>query len=144
MNSKSELKQQISELMHELIAVNQKIFDEGEYTNLLALCKQDISILDMLDNNTNLTAKEISTRLNVPKTTAITAVSRLVKRGYITRKQNENDKREQFLCLTEKGIKANSEHIGYETVFLESLVKRWTEEDQKELAKLLKRRRNDV
>jgi len=144
MNSKSELKQQISELMHELIAVNQKIFDEGEYTNLLALCKQDISILDMLDNTTNLTAKEISARLNVPKTTVVTAVSRLVKRGYITRRQNENDKREQFLCLTEKGIKANSEHKGYEAVFLESLVKRWSEEDQRDLAKLIKRRRADL
>lgn len=79
--------------------------------------------------------------MKVPKTTIVTAVSRLVKRGYIIRIQNENDRREQFLSLTEKGKKANNEHIGYETVFLEYMVNRWSEDDQAELVRLLKRRK---
>lgn len=105
MNPENELKEQISNLMHEMIPVNRKIFEEGDYFHLLSLCEQDITILDMLDGNNNLTAKEISNRLKVPKTTIVTAVSRLVKRGYIVRTQNENDRREQFLNLTDKGKK---------------------------------------
>ena len=45
--------------------------------------------------------------MNMPKTTVVTAVSRLVKRGYIRRIQNVNDAREQLLLLTDLGEKAN-------------------------------------
>lgn len=138
---KNELKQQFSELMHEIIKKNKEIVNEGDYSNLLSLCEQDITILAMISKRNDITAKEISDHLETPKSTTVTAVSRLVKRGYIERIQNEKDKREMFLRLTDKGIKANREHIEFEDIFLESLVSRWSETDQKELTELLRKRR---
>lgn len=138
----NELKQQFSELMHEIIRKNKEIVNEGDYSNLLSLCEQDITILAMISKRNDITAKEISKQLETPKSTIVTAVSRLVKRGYIERIQNENDKREMLLKLTDKGIKANCEHIEYEDIFLESLVSRWSETDQNKLAELLKKRRS--
>ncbi len=140
--SKNELKVQFSQLLHEIMKNNKKIVSEGDYRNLLSLCEQDITILAMLETNENITAKEISNRLKIPKTTIVTAVSRLVKRGYIERRINEEDKRELFLYLTHKGRKANKEHFEYEDILLESLVSRWQKSEQKELAKLLNKRRS--
>lgn len=42
------------------------------------LCKQDITIISMISNDDKLTAKAISEKLGIPKTTVVTAVQRLV------------------------------------------------------------------
>ena len=135
-----ELKEQFSQLMHEIMIKNREIVDQGDYSNLLNLCEQDITILAFLQGKENITAKGISDRLSVPKTTIVTAISRLVKRGYIDRIENEKDRREKYLILTEKGKKANKEHFQFEDIFLEDLVNRWDKEDQKVLARLLMKR----
>ncbi|HKM34534.1 MAG TPA: MarR family transcriptional regulator [Lachnospiraceae bacterium] len=136
-----EFRTQLSELMHEIMKKSKDIVENGDYSNLLSLCEQDITILVLLTSQENLTAKEISNHLKAPKTTIVTAVSRLVKRGYLKRVQNENDRREMNLQLTEKGVRLNREHDEYETLFLDSLVNRWSKDDQKELARLLANRK---
>lgn len=140
MDDREALKIQLSELMHELFQINQRIFEQDDYSNLLSLCEKDITILDMLSLRENCTAKQLSVALNLPKTTVVTAISRLVKRGYLIRSQNMQDKREQFLQLTDKGKRANLEHHQYEALFLESIMDLWKEEDQKALAEIIKRR----
>ena len=137
----ADFRTELSELMHEIMNQNKKIIQCGDYSNLLSLCEQDITILVMLKKHENLTAKELSDHLKAPKTTIVTAISRLVKRGYITRVQNAKDRREMHLLLTEKGVKLNKEHDEFETLFLDSLVSRWNIEDQKELADLLAKRK---
>lgn len=140
MDDREALKIQLSELMHELFQINQRIFEQDDYSNLLSLCEKDITILDMLSLRENCTAKQLSVALNLPKTTVVTAISRLVKRGYLIRSQNMQDKREQFLQLTDKGKRANLEHHQYEALFLEGIMDLWKEEDQKALAEIIKRR----
>ena len=104
----------LKKLMHDLAEINQEIFSSGDYKDFLSLCNNDISILALLDEYPGETAKQISVRLSLPKTTVVTAVSRLVKRGYITREQNPQDGREQFLMLTDLGEQVNKEHNQYE------------------------------
>lgn len=139
-----DFRTQLSELMHEIMKVNKVIMENGDYSNLLSLCEQDITILVLLSGQENLTAKEISNRLKAPKTTIVTAISRLVKRGYINRVQNENDRREMYLQLTAKGVRLSKEHDEYECLFLDSLVNRWSKEDQKKLASLLAKRKDII
>lgn len=138
----NELKIQFDELMHEIIIMNGKIAKEGDYRNLFRLCNRDITIISLIDETENLTAKAISEQLNIPKTTVITAVSRLVSRGYIERIQNESDKREMFLGLTDKGRQANKEHKDFENIFLDYLVSRWNKQQQDTLAEVLRQRRS--
>ena len=134
------LKSELLELMHEIMIKNREIIEHGDYNNLLSLCEQDITILGLLRQNQNITAKGLSEDLVVPTTTIITAVTRLEKRGYLNKKQNIEDKRELYLELTTKGEKANEEHYQYEKLIMESLVSRWDEKDQKALAELIHRR----
>ncbi|WP_167958807.1 MarR family winged helix-turn-helix transcriptional regulator [Anaerosporobacter faecicola] len=137
---KQDLRFQLSELLHEIMKKNKEIFDCGDYHNLVELCEQDITILAKLENRDHLTAKEISNMLDCPKTTIVTAVSRLEKRGYLKKIQSTNDKRAMYLVLTKKGRKTNKEHFAYESMILSALINRWNESDQKQLAEIIARR----
>ena len=128
-------------LIHDLAEINQEIFSSGEYKDFLSLCNNDISILALLKDYPGETAKQISVRLNLPKTTVVTAVSRLVKRGYIKRELNSQDGREQLLLLTDLGEKVNQEHEQYEKYFMESLMNLFQEEDYETLADIFERSR---
>lgn len=125
--------------MHELAEINQKIFSTGDYKDFLSLCNNDISILASLGEHPGETAKQISVMLNLPKTTVVTAVSRLAERGYINREQNAKDGREKLLMLTDLGKKVNQEHEQYERYFLEGLMNLFCEEDYETLADIFER-----
>lgn len=131
----------LMKLMHQMAEINQQIFSSGEYKDFLSLCNNDISIIAQLDSYPGGTAKQISVSLELPKTTVVTAVSRLVKRGYIEREQNPQDGREQLLMLTDLGKQVNEEHHQYEKYFLEGLVKLFRDEDYDKLADILERSR---
>ena len=75
------LETHLKKLMHHLAEINQVIFSSDDYSDFLSLCNNDISIIALLDEYPGETAKQISVRLNLPKTTVVSAVSRLVKRG---------------------------------------------------------------
>lgn len=129
----------LKKLMHNLAEMNQEIFSSGDYNDFLSLCNNDISIIALLDEHPGETAKQISVRLSLPKTTVVTAVSRLVKRGYITREQNAKDGREQLLMLTDLGEQVNKEHNQYEKYFLEGFMNLFREEDYEALADIFER-----
>lgn len=129
----------LKKLIHELAELNQEIFSSGYYNDFLSLCNNDISILALLEEHSGETAKQISVRLNLPKTTVITAVSRLVKRGYIKREKNLQDGREQLLILTDLGEMVNKQHKQYEKYFLEGLMNLFREEDYEALADIFER-----
>lgn len=131
----------LTKLMHDLAEINQEIFASGEYNDFLSLCNNDISILALLEEYPGETAKQISVRLNLPKTTVVTAVSRLVKRGYMKREQNSQDGREQLLMLTDFGKKVNNQHEQYEKFFLEGFMKLFREDDYEALADIFERSR---
>lgn len=71
----------------------------------------------------------------------MTAVHRLVDRGYVIQIRSDIDKRENILKLTDKGKMINHEHLEYENNFMEFLVSKWTNEQQEQLYLLIKNRR---
>lgn len=77
--------------------------------------------------------------MNFKSCKVVTAVSRVVKIGYMKREQNSKDGREQLLLLTELGEKLNKEHEQYEKYFFESLMNLFREEDYETLADILNR-----
>ena len=133
------LETHLKKLMHHLAEINQVIFSSDDYSDFLSLCNNDISIIALLDEYPGETAKQISVRLNLPKTTVVSAVSRLVKRGYLKREQNPKDGREQLLMLTDLGKRVNQEHHQYEAYFLEEFMNLFCKEDYDALADILER-----
>jgi DNA-binding MarR family transcriptional regulator len=141
MNYQDKLKEQLNELLHEIIFSNKEIIKDRKQLNFIKLCEQDITIISMISNEEKLTAKEISEKLNISKTTIVSAVKRLVDRGYVIQIRNDVDKRENILKLSDKGKMINQEHLEYEDKLLEFLASKWTEEQQEQLYLLIKNRR---
>ena len=135
------LRKELTLLMHELIIVNRTIMEEADYSTFMSLCEQDITIISMIASSEQVTAKQISDILHVPKTTVVTAVDRLEKRGFIIRQVDEMDKRRKYLFLTDSGKEVNRQHLEYEEKYVSLIAALWNKEDQKKLAKILQRRR---
>lgn len=72
----------------------------------------------MIARNEGISQKELGDRLYVEKSTTAKAVKHLLNKGYIHKKQIENDKRYFALYLTEKGIQAS---VAVQAVFSEIL-----------------------
>jgi len=135
------LEKEIEELIHEIVKINQMIVDTGDYSNLVSLCEQDISIISIVASNKNITAKDISLVLHTPKTTIVSAVDRLTQKGYLVKEKDPNDGRRSLLNLTKLGEKANKEHLDYENKIIDFLVNCFDEDDQEILSTILARRR---
>ena len=69
----------------------------------LDLSIQHIFILHIISEHAGCNLKELSEHLGVTNPAASSTVQKLVKRGYIIRQENQNDRREKTHCLSQKG-----------------------------------------
>lgn len=76
--------------------------------------------------------KILSTSGNVP-----VIVKNLEKDGFITRKQDESDKRRFILDLTDKGKNLMDEIVPENLKFMDELISLWDDEDKEELIILM-------
>lgn len=71
----------------------------------------EVSILNLVDNNSDVMLKEIKEILDIPGSTLTSAVDRLEKKELVKRVISKRDRRSFGLVLTEKGKKAQKRHI---------------------------------
>lgn len=76
--------------------------------------------------------KILSTSGNIP-----VIVKNLEKDGFITRKQDESDKRRFILDLTDKGKELMDEIVPENLKFMDELISLWDDEDKEELIILM-------
>lgn len=76
--------------------------------------------------------KILSTSGNIP-----VIVKNLEKDGFITRKQDESDKRRYILDLTDKGKNLMDEIVPENLKFMDELISLWDDEDKEELIILM-------
>jgi DNA-binding MarR family transcriptional regulator len=61
------------------------------------------SVLYFLMNNNGCCQQTICNNMAIDKTAMVKVMNYLIKKGYVERRKNPNDKREQFIFLTKKG-----------------------------------------
>ena len=145
MDLQNDLNNELIELLHEIVKLNQKIVDTGNYQNLVTLCELDIRIIHFVAERENVAIKDIYSAMKLPKTTVVSAVERLTRKGYLDKRPDEEDRRRQNVFLTELGKNANYEHEAYEEKFINFILNQWDCEGQSDLYRLLQRRKkNDV
>jgi len=69
------------------------------------------SILYFLQENNGCTQQHICNHLATDKTAMVKVIKYLAEAGYVSRKMNENDKREHRIALTKKGIYRTKEIV---------------------------------
>ena len=98
------------------------------------------NILTVLyDNDGSLSMKEIGELLGKEKSTITTLVNKLEKLGYVNKVKSTKDRRNTYVCLTEKG--KNSEPI-FGVISSEvgnTAYRNFTQDEKNELLRLLKK-----
>lgn len=107
-----------------------------DYNNINGLTMVDLSIIQTIEEHTDIILKDICKILKIPKSTLTSAVNRLEKKNLVKRKVSQKDKREYYLELTELGSQAQREHIMTEHTVFNQLLSGLSEVESKRLISL--------
>ena len=107
-------------------------------TDIKTLSDNEVYILRMIRNRQQIIIGDISTALNLPKSTVTGLIARLEKKELIKRDLNPNDLRTYRLLLSEKGTEALHKYRQYEQAFFSLLLKPLNEEESRAFYEILK------
>ncbi|PFJ17615.1 MarR family transcriptional regulator [Bacillus cereus] len=109
---------QAGEVVQSFVTINKEIIKfTHQNASRLGLTVQQMGILNTIYAIPNITLKEISERLSVPKSTVSVNVDELVNLEFIERKQSDEDRREIKLKITPKGQEASKKSIENSTSY---------------------------
>ncbi|HEQ3524817.1 MarR family winged helix-turn-helix transcriptional regulator [Bacillus thuringiensis] len=109
---------QAGEVVQSFVTINKEIINfTHQNASSLGLTVQQMGILNTIYANPNITLKEISSRLSVPKSTVSVNIDELVNIGFIVRKQSHEDRREIKLKVTTQGQEVSKTSIKNSTSY---------------------------
>ncbi len=114
----------------------QKVFSrihdrEASLTTVEAFCMEIIQALN------KPTINEFANFINISPPNAAYKVNSLVKKGYLTREQSDDDKREYHLCVTQKYNDYYNISYQYLSTVMDRIEKRFSQEDVARLEEIL-------
>ncbi|PEZ62463.1 MarR family transcriptional regulator [Bacillus anthracis] len=118
MSLKNQSFKQAGEVVQSFVTINKEILKfTHQNASSLGLTVQQMGILNTIYALPNVTLKEISERLSVPKSTVSVNVDELVNLQLIERKQSDEDRREIKLKVTNQGQEASKKSIENSTSY---------------------------
>lgn len=97
------------------------------------------NILFQLSIKSEMTMGELSEKINRDKSTTTVLVRKLERDGLVCRNNDENDKRNRLISLTEKGKEFNSAINAISKELIETFYKGFSEEEKNQFFEFLKR-----
>lgn len=132
---------QAGEVVQSFATINKEIIKfTHQNASSLGLTVQQMGILNTIYAIPNITLKEISERLSVPKSTVSVNVDELVNLEFIERKQSDEDRREIKLKVTNQGQEASKKSIENSTSYkaMELALQQLQEDDVQTLLRIHK------
>jgi DNA-binding MarR family transcriptional regulator len=96
-------------------------------------------VIHIVSENPDIILKNICEILSLPKSTLTNTINRLEEKGYLIRIITKKDLRSYGLSLTEKGIRAQEEHMEYESQVFGRVLETLESQERAELLTLLKK-----
>ncbi len=107
------------------------------------LSLKDIHIIEAIDRcSGDATTGNVGKCLNITLGTLTTAIDKLVEKGYVLRKKDNQDRRKIYLKLTEKGNHVNHVHSLFHKKMAESVINELTINEQNVLVTALNKIRD--
>ncbi|PFC69926.1 MarR family transcriptional regulator [Bacillus cereus] len=141
MSLKNQSFKQAGEIVQSFVTINKEIIKfTHQNASSLGLTVQQMGILNTIYALPNVTLKEISERLSVPKSTVSVNVDELVNLQFIERKQSDEDRREIKLKVTNQGQEASKKSIENSTSYkaMELALQQLQEDDVQTLLRIHK------
>jgi MarR family 2-MHQ and catechol resistance regulon transcriptional repressor len=99
----------------------------------------DFGVLEALLHKGPLTVKQLGEKVLLTSGSMTAAVDRLIKRGLVTRCDDEKDRRARIIQLTDKGKETISEAFTQHRMAMERAIGGFSQQERTELLPLLRR-----
>ena len=97
----------------------------------------ELSILDYVVTNDEVTQHELIEFLELKRSKLISIIKKMIDYNYLSKIENINDKRSNFITLGPKGKEILSDYDKHEAVFLDFVLKDMTINEEKAIVKFL-------
>lgn len=122
------------EVFNDILLIEQKTLRTGILSDLSVT---EIHTIEAIGYKTSRTMSEVASDLNITVGTLTTAVNKLIKKEYVSRKRIESDRRVVLIELTKKGRLAHRLHERFHRQMVNETLNSMTEEEAKALGKAL-------
>lgn len=119
-------------LFNDIMNIEEKALITDEFKDISVT---DMHIIEAVGIEEPRTMSTISKSLGVTMGTLTVGINGLVKKGYVTRKRGEKDRRIVYASLTDKGIAAYRHHENFHKDMIENITKDLTKEEAEVLTK---------
>lgn len=124
------------ELFNDILKIEQNTLQEGHFSDLSVTEIHTIEAIGMYDEKS---MSEVAEKLNITVGTLTTAISKLIKKGYVERKRQEKDKRVVLIGLTKKGKLAFRIHEKFHNDMIRATINGLTDQEEKILTTSLEK-----
>ena len=128
--NKEILNRFLVEVFNDILRTEEKCLAQSEYKNLSIRELHVIEAVCICSNKGCNTVGDIAAFLGVVPGTLTTAVNILVKKEYLLRQKDENDKRIVRIFPTPLSIKANSDHSRFHGYMIDAIQSVLSDEEQ--------------
>lgn len=124
------------ELFNDILKIEQNTLQEGHFSDLSVTEIHTIEAIGMYDEKS---MSEVAEKLNITVGTLTTAISKLIKKGYVERKRQEKDKRVVLIGLTKKGKLAFRIHEKFHNDMIRATINGLNDQEEKILTTSLEK-----
>ncbi|MGL4451875.1 MAG: MarR family winged helix-turn-helix transcriptional regulator [Sarcina sp.] len=122
------------EVFNDILLLEQKTLKAGILSDLSVT---EMHTIEAIGYKSSRTMSEIANDLNITVGTLTTAINKLIKKEYVTRKRIESDRRVVLVELTRKGKLAHRLHERFHREMIKATVGSLTEDEVLALGKAL-------
>lgn len=132
----SEINKLLVEIYNDIITIEELTLKKGEFKDLSITEIHTIEVIGMYSSKT---MSEIAAKLGITTGTLTTAVTKLIKKGYLQKQRGKSDKRIVYVNLTQKGRLAYRIHEKFHTDMVNKITIGFTEQEEDILLNGLKK-----
>ncbi|MBU5454063.1 MarR family winged helix-turn-helix transcriptional regulator [Caproiciproducens sp. MSJ-32] len=131
--------QLLVKIFNNILEIEEKMLRKGEFSDLSI---REMHIIESVGKKEQSMMSEVAQDLGITVGTLTTAINKLIKKGYVTRKRIEEDRRVVMVQLTEKGYAACENHKKFHKEMISSMMDEHTEEEKEILTHSLEKLNN--
>lgn len=127
------------QLFNDILHIEEKSLKNTEFTDLSIT---EIHTIEAIGVGKSRTMGEIAHDLRITVGTLTTAITKLIKKGYVERKRIEEDRRVVLVNLTSKGEDVYNVHQIFHEEMIHAMLNKFSDEEEKVLALSLEKLNN--
>ncbi|GAA0771376.1 MarR family transcriptional regulator [Clostridium subterminale] len=135
-SNKHVLNELLVTIFNDILEIEQTALQEGVLKDLSVTEIHTIEAIGMYHTRT---MTEVANDLNITVGTLTTAITKLVKKGYVERTRGEEDRRSVMIALTRKGKLAYRVHGKFHQDMINETIKGLTDEEEEVLIRSLEK-----